>query len=240
MDLLVRNARLLDGRVVSLGVADGLYVEVTEGEIEVEPGLAIDAEGRLVTPSFVDAHLHLDKVYTLPLAGDAALASYTSDDMGEAMRSIVRDASAVKQHYDRSWIVPNVRRALDEAVRNGVLHVQAFVDVDTTAGLEGMASVLEAREEYRDLVDLQVVAKDASLLKGRDGRSNYLMTNTVDIGPGESRDVLFHAPAPGEYLLYDRNYAYLDNGGGPGYGGMMTVIRVGAAGTYGPQSLPNT
>ena len=158
VDVLVRNARLLDGRVVSLGVADGLYVEVTEGEIEVEPGLAIDAEGRLVTPSFVDAHLHLDKVYTLPLAGDAALASYTSDDMGEAMRSIVRDASAVKQHYDRSWIVPNVRRALDEAVRNGVLHVQAFVDVDTTAGLEGMASVLEAREEYRDLVDLQVVA----------------------------------------------------------------------------------
>jgi FtsP/CotA-like multicopper oxidase with cupredoxin domain len=91
-----------------------------------------------------------------------------------------------------------------------------------------------------DNVDLQVVAKDASLLKGRDGRTNYLMTNTVDIGPGESRDVLFHAPAPGEYLLYDRNYAYLDNGGGPGYGGMMTVIRVGAAGTYGPQSLPNT
>ena len=102
--------------------------------------------------------MHLDKVYTLPLAGDAALASYTSDSMGEAMRSIVRDASAVKQHYDRSWIVPNVRRALDEAVLNGVLHVQAFVDVDTTAGLEGMASVLAAREEYRDLVDLQVVA----------------------------------------------------------------------------------
>ncbi len=32
-------------------------------------------------------------------------------------------------------------------------------------------------------------------------------------------------PRPGEYLLYDRNYAYLDNGGGPGYGGMMTEIR---------------
>ena len=144
VDVVIRNARLVDGRVVSLGIADGLYVEVTEGGIDVEPGLAIDAEGRLVTPSFVDAHLHLDKVYTLPLAGDAALTSYTSDDMGQAMRSIVRDASAVKQHYDRSWIVPNVRRALDEAVRNGVLHVQAFVDVDTTAGLEGMASVLEA------------------------------------------------------------------------------------------------
>ena len=158
MDVVVRNARLVDGRAADLGIADGLYVEVTEDSIDVEPGVAIDAEGRLVTPSFVNAHMHLDKVYTLPLAGDAALASYTSGEMGEAMRSIVRDASAVKRHYDRSWIVPNVRRALDEAVLNGVLHVQAFVDVDTTAGLEGMASVLEAREEYRDLVDLQVVA----------------------------------------------------------------------------------
>jgi cytosine deaminase len=158
LDLVVRHARLLDGRVVDLGVADGLFVAVGEDTIGVSPGTAIDAEGRLVTPSFVNAHMHLDKVYTLPLAGDAALAAYTSDSMGEAMRSIVRDASAVKRHYDRAWIVPNVRRALDEAVRNGVLHVQAFVDVDTTAGLEGMASVLAAREEYRDLVDLQVVA----------------------------------------------------------------------------------
>jgi cytosine deaminase len=158
VDGVVRNARLVDGRVVTLGIVDGYYVSVTEGDVEVSAGLAIDAEGHLVTPTFVDAHLHLDKVYTLPLAGDAALSSYTSGSMGEAMRSIVREASAVKQHYDRSWIVPNVRRALDAAVLNGVLHVQAFVDVDTAAGLEGLVSVLEVREEYRDLVDLQVVA----------------------------------------------------------------------------------
>ena len=55
-----------------------------------------------------------------------------------------------------------------------------------------------------DNIDLTVVAKDASLLKGRDGTANYLTTNSVDVGPGESRDVLFTAPAPGEYLLYDR------------------------------------
>jgi FtsP/CotA-like multicopper oxidase with cupredoxin domain len=90
-----------------------------------------------------------------------------------------------------------------------------------------------------DNIDLQVVARDASLLKGRDGTSNYLTTNTVDVGPGESRDVIFVAPAPGEYLLYDRKYSYLENGGGPGYGGMMTKILVGAAGTYGPQTVAN-
>ena len=48
-----------------------------------------------------------------------------------------------------------------------------------------------------DNIDLQIVAKDASLLKGRDGTTNYITTNTVDIGPGESRDVIFTAPAAG-------------------------------------------
>lgn len=90
-----------------------------------------------------------------------------------------------------------------------------------------------------DSIDLQVVAKDASLLKGRDGTSNYLTTNSVDVGPGESRDVIFVAPRPGEYLLYDRQYSFLENGGGPGYGGMMTKIIVGSPGTYGPQSVVN-
>jgi len=90
-----------------------------------------------------------------------------------------------------------------------------------------------------DNIDLTVVAKDASLLRGRDGTTNFLVTNGVDIGPGESRDVLFTAPAPGEYLLYDRNYSYLDNGGGRGYGGMMTKIVVSPAGTLGPQTVAN-
>ncbi|GAA2495858.1 multicopper oxidase domain-containing protein [Terrabacter carboxydivorans] len=91
-----------------------------------------------------------------------------------------------------------------------------------------------------DNVDMQVIAKDASLLRGRDGYTNYLETNTVDVGPGESRDVLVTPHQTGEFLLYDRNYAYLGNGGGTGWGGMMTVLSVGAPNTYRPQTQPNT
>ena len=90
-----------------------------------------------------------------------------------------------------------------------------------------------------DNVDLTMIAKDASLLRGRNGEANSVLTNTVEIGPGESRDVLFTAPSPGEYLLYDRTYAYASNGGGGGYGGMATRIRVEPAGTLGLQSGPN-
>jgi FtsP/CotA-like multicopper oxidase with cupredoxin domain len=91
-----------------------------------------------------------------------------------------------------------------------------------------------------DGIDLTIIGKDASLLRGRDGTPNYHVTNTVEIGPGESRDVLFTAPAPGTYLLYDRDYLSLSNAGGAGYGGQMTEIRVSAPGTLGPQSRPNS
>jgi FtsP/CotA-like multicopper oxidase with cupredoxin domain len=91
-----------------------------------------------------------------------------------------------------------------------------------------------------DNIDLQVVARDATLLRSpRDGTTDYQTTNTVDFGPGESRDVIFTAPAPGTYLLYDRDYAYLNNAGGAGYGGQMTEIRVSPPGTLPAQQRPN-
>jgi FtsP/CotA-like multicopper oxidase with cupredoxin domain len=91
-----------------------------------------------------------------------------------------------------------------------------------------------------DGIDLQIVARDATLLRGRDGTADYELTNTVDIGPGESRDVIFVAPSPGTYLLYDRDYASLNNAGGGGYGGQMTEIRVSAPGTLPAQQQANT
>ncbi|WP_296605198.1 amidohydrolase family protein [Nocardioides sp.] len=117
----------------------------------------IDAAGGLVTESFVNGHMHLDKVHTLDRIGDAALTAYTAGDMGSALHSIEL-ASAVKADYDRAWIEPNARRAVLQAVRHGVRHVLAFADVDTKARLEGVIPLLSLREEFRGVVDLQVVA----------------------------------------------------------------------------------
>lgn len=178
-DLVIENARLLDGSLVDLIVKDGRFGEVPVGDV-IEGVGRRDVGGRLVTPAFVNGHMHLDKVYTLPMLGEGGLAAYTSGTMGEAMTSIEL-ASEVKRHYDRAWILPNVRRALDEAVRNGVLHIQAFVDVDTTGGLEGMHAVLEAREEYADRIDLHVVAfpQDGVL---RDPGAAELCEQALDLG----------------------------------------------------------
>jgi cytosine/creatinine deaminase len=157
--LVVTEARLRDGKVVDLHCAGGLVTALVPTgalPVRVEADL-VEAAGGLVTEPFVDAHLHLDKVRTLPLVGDAALQAYTADGMADSARGIDL-ARAVKQHYRVEALLPNIRQALADGLRFGVLHVQAFADVDTAAGLVGVQAVLAAREEFRGRVDVSVVS----------------------------------------------------------------------------------
>ncbi|EXG79432.1 hypothetical protein [Cryptosporangium arvum] len=157
MELLVTYARLRDGRVVDLAVEGARLRVLPRGTTPTVPPRVVRADGRLVTESAVDNHLHLDKVHTLDRVGDSALSAYTDDAMAGAMTSIEL-ASAVKAGYRSADALPHVRRALTDAVRHGTLHVQAFVDVDTAAGLEGFRAVVEARREFAGVLDVRIVA----------------------------------------------------------------------------------
>lgn len=82
-------------------------------------------------------------------------------------------------------------------------------------------------------IPMHVIAKDATLLRGQDGTDLSFRTSSIKIGPGESVDVIFTAPAYvsdpqgyNTYLLYNRNLNRLRNEGGKGFGGQMTEIRV--------------
>jgi cytosine deaminase len=177
--LVVADATLRGrpGRL-QIGIDDGRITTI--GEEPLTGRDEVDAGGGLVTESFVNAHLHLDKVHTLDRAGDAALTAYTGEGMASALRAIEL-ASAVKDGYDRSWIEPGARRAVMEAVRHGVRHVLAFADVDTRARLEGVIPLLGLREEFRGVVDLQVVAfpQDGLL---RDPGAEDLVREAVELG----------------------------------------------------------
>ncbi len=157
-DILIKNGTMRNSlaRTVDIAVADGRVARIGP-HIAGAAREVFDAEGSLVTESFVNGHLHLDKAYTLERAGAAALASYTGGSMGAAMTAI-EQASKVKEDYDERWIIANVRKALDLAVRFGNTHIRAFADTDTKARLEGVKALLKAREEYADRVTLQVVA----------------------------------------------------------------------------------
>ena len=90
-------------------------------------------------------------------------------------------------------------------------------------------------------IGMKVIGQDATLLRNAlSGADLSYRTNTLYIGPGEARDVLFTAPAyssdrPGgtgsrgpynTYLFKNRDAKKLTNAGGAGLGGMATEVRV--------------
>jgi cytosine deaminase len=158
IDIHIRNARLHhrgDARF-DIAIANGRIVAV-EPSLDVRAREEIDVGGNLVTTSYVDPHLHLCKVWTLPMMEEAALKAYRGGGMVHT-RDAIDLASKVKESYDASWIIPNARRAVALAALYGNLHIRAFADVDNKARLEGVKALLAVREEFRGIVDLQVVA----------------------------------------------------------------------------------
>jgi len=156
-DILIRNAVLRLGMgPVSIAVHAGRIAAI-DGSPPLHAPLEIDARNRLVTESFVNPHLHLDKVYTLQMLDDEALRAYHGGSMEDAAKAIDL-ASRVKARYDRGWIIENVRTALQEAVRFGTTHMLALADVDPKARLEGVAALIQARAEFKDIIAIRVVA----------------------------------------------------------------------------------
>lgn len=180
-DILIRNARLrgeteglrdisiAGGRIAGIGAA-----------LDVAADTEIDASGGLVTESFANPHLHMCKVWTLETIPDDALKAYREGSMGKTM-SAIELASIVKENYDASWITVNARRAAALAALHGNLHIRAFADVDTKARLEGVKGLLAVREEFRGIVDIQVVAfaQDGII---REPGADKLMREAMELG----------------------------------------------------------
>jgi len=156
-DLIISNAQLRKQTGnFDIGIEKGVIKKIAE-KITEKAKTTIDAKGNLVTESFVNTHLHLCKVYTLQMMDSKALTSYHGANMGAAMTAIEL-AARVKEKYDESWIIKNVRKALKSAARHGNTHIRAFADVDSKAKLIGVKALLKAKEEFKGIVDVQVVA----------------------------------------------------------------------------------
>jgi cytosine deaminase len=145
-DLVIRNARLPErARLTDIGIRGGSIVSVAVGL--PEGAKEIDAEGRLVGPTFVESHFHLDKCYTGERSQELlSLEDYIAAEAERKRRSTVED------------VAERCGRVIETLVTAGVTVIRTNVDVDTAAELRGLEGVLEAARRYADLVDIQVVA----------------------------------------------------------------------------------
>ena len=180
-DVLIKHARLRGKPelLVDIGIAGGQVISLEEN-LAGEAGILLDAEGNLVSESFVNPHLHLCKVYTLQMMDEEALTSYNAEGMGKAMNAIEL-AARVKEKYDEAWIIRNVRKAVAQAAIYGNTHIRALADVDNKARLEGVKALIRAREEFKGIVEIQVCAfaQDGWV---REPGADQLMRQAMELG----------------------------------------------------------
>ncbi len=169
--LLIRNACVRDDDpLTDIAITDGTIVAIEPG-IEVPADEVIDAGGRAVIPGLVEAHLHLDK----------ALLHRRLPARFGTLDEAIRVTGILKGKQERNDVLDRSRQVLDMAVKHGTVAVRAHPDVDLIQGLIGVETLLELKQEYDDLLDLQIVAfPQEGILKS--GGTYELMTEAMRLG----------------------------------------------------------
>ena len=150
-DVILRQGRLLrpSGQIetVDIAIQDGKIAAITP-QIENTANLELNAHNQLVSPPFVESHIHLDSALT---AGNPRW-----NQSGTLFEGI-----EIWREYKQNLSLDNVKQraiaTLKQQAAQGVLFVRSHADVSETS-LTALQALLEVREEVKDWMTLQIVA----------------------------------------------------------------------------------
>ena len=145
MDILIKNSKLREKQYnVHIGINKGKICSIIpsnsdfNADIEKNTSNIIDAGGHLVTPGFIEPHLHIDKCFT----GRKSSSGYYPDKTG--------DTDTGESVYNTACHV------IKAALQNGVTAIRAHVDINPSIGLKNLEAVIEAKKHFNGIFHLQV------------------------------------------------------------------------------------
>ena len=153
--MVVRNARVhptlgRNRRLFDVTVREGTISAISQPGEGRLPGNGpdLDAGGRLLSPSLVDPHIHLDTVLTV--------GEPRHNETGTLIEGILTWAERKKtlSHED---VKARAREAIRWEVALGTGLIRSHVDV-CDPNLTALRALIELREEVRDIVDLELIA----------------------------------------------------------------------------------
>jgi cytosine deaminase len=163
IDLIVRNARLLDGRLLDIAVQGTRFVRIGPS-LDLDATSVIDAEGRIVMAPLVDCHLHLDASLTAgrPRFNESGTLIEGIEVWGELKPTLTE-----QDVFDRASEIVRWSAA------QGTLWIRAHADVsgENDAMVRGL---LRVRDELADLSTIQVTAFPQDGLYAREGDEQRL------------------------------------------------------------------
>jgi cytosine/creatinine deaminase len=173
-DLLLRQCQLLRSthisELVDVAIHAGEIVEIAP-HLDATAEMELEIQGHLVSPPFVESHIHLDSALT---AGEPRWNQ--SGTLFEGIE-IWRER---KQDLSLEDVKRRAIETLKQQAMQGVLFVRSHADVSETS-LTALKALLEVREEVKDWMTLQVVAFPQDGIYG--GKKNDdLMEEAMKLG----------------------------------------------------------
>jgi cytosine deaminase len=146
MDLILRNARPVgaEHELTDIGITSGRIAAIAPGL--AADGEAIDLGGRLVSPGFVETHIHLDK---------SCILDRVKSDKGDVEEAIAETAR-VKASFTAEDVHARAVRTLEKSILQGTTHMRTHLEVDPGIGLRGLEGVLPLIQQYAWAIDLQI------------------------------------------------------------------------------------
>ncbi|MDP6473377.1 MAG: amidohydrolase family protein [Alphaproteobacteria bacterium] len=146
MDLILRNALLAggEGRPVDVGIADG-RIKAIEAGLAAE-GETLDLGGRLLSPGFIETHIHLDKACIMERCRSE------KGDLAEAIDEVTKS----KKEFSEADVAARAERVLEKCVSHGTTHMRTHLEVDPGIGMRGFDGVFPLIEEWRWAIDVEI------------------------------------------------------------------------------------
>jgi cytosine/creatinine deaminase len=149
IDLIIEEVRPHGaGDPVAVAIDGGAIHSIGPDAQKLTAGERIEGNGGIIFPSFVEPHLHLDKVLTRQLPG----ANVDSWEEAEAAQN------RVKSTFTAETVEARASRAIELAISNGVGLIRAHASIDMAQQLISLEGVLRARQHWADAIEIEIVA----------------------------------------------------------------------------------
>jgi|TARA_B100001964_G_scaffold127694_1_gene141245 cytosine deaminase len=172
MELTIHNA-LHDKTLetVHVGVQDGKIVQVSGGDI-LAGEKSIDAQGAMISPALIEPHFHIENSLI-----------WDTDNLNQSgtLQEAIDIYAEVKVNLNPDDILQRATQTIHEAISHGTLWMRNHVDIDQYAKLDLLHAVVAAREKFKDVFDLQLIAFPQHGL-ARNPESVDLMWQAMEIG----------------------------------------------------------
>jgi cytosine deaminase len=170
--LLLRNVRPYAGPAIDM-LIEGERIARIAKEIATPAGAMVEeGKGEIVLPGLVEAHTHLDKsLWGLP---------WYKNEVGPRLIDKIDNERLSKKRLDIDPYRQSARQVVQSSLM-GSTHIRSHVDIDTDHRLWGVEGVMKMRDDYRDIIDVEIVAFPQSGMLRRPG-TLQLMDQALKLG----------------------------------------------------------